>query len=186
MKAIELEKAYNPKDFEDRIYNQWVDSACFKPASDEKSPLHASYLSKSKNTAVSKYTVVIPPPNVTGVLHMGHGLNNTLQDIVVRYHRMKGDNTLWVPGTDHAGIATQNVVERQLKKEGLSRNDLGREKFLERTWQVKEAGLIPSLSFFPSGSVLNFSFSGKRTASSFTAANILPFLFLSTASTKFI
>ena len=138
MKAIELEKAYNPKDFEDRIYNQWVDSACFKPASDEKSPLHASYLSKSKNTAVSKYTVVIPPPNVTGVLHMGHGLNNTLQDIVVRYHRMKGDNTLWVPGTDHAGIATQNVVERQLKKEGLSRNNLGREKFLERTWQVKE------------------------------------------------
>ena len=110
MKAIELEKAYNPKDFEDRIYNQWVDSACFKPASDEKSPLHASYLSKSKNTAVSKYTVVIPPPNVTGVLHMGHGLNNTLQDIVVRYHRMKGDNTLWVPGTDHAGIATQNVT----------------------------------------------------------------------------
>ena len=138
MKAIELEKAYNPKDFEDRIYNQWVDSACFKPASDEKSPLHASYLSKSKNTAVSKYTVVIPPPNVTGVLHMGHGLNNTLQDIVVRYHRMKGDNTLWVPGTDHAGIATQNVVERQLKKEGLSRNDLGREKFIERTWKVKE------------------------------------------------
>nr|WP_318717463.1 valine--tRNA ligase [uncultured Treponema sp.] len=138
MKAIELEKAYNPKDFEDRIYNQWVDSGCFKPASDEKSPLHASYLSKSKNSAVSKYTVVIPPPNVTGVLHMGHGLNNTLQDIVVRYHRMKGDNTLWIPGTDHAGIATQNVVERQLKKEGKSRNDLGREKFLERTWQVKE------------------------------------------------
>lgn len=139
MKAIELEKAYNPKDFEDRIYNQWVDSGCFKPASDEKSPLHASYLSKSKNSAVSKYTVVIPPPNVTGVLHMGHGLNNTLQDIVVRYHRMKGDNTLWIPGTDHAGIATQNVVERQLKKEGLTRNDLGREKFIERTWQVKEA-----------------------------------------------
>lgn len=138
MKAIELEKAYNPKDFEDRIYNQWVDSGCFKPASDEKSPLHASYLSKSKNSAVSKYTVVIPPPNVTGVLHMGHGLNNTLQDIVVRYHRMKGDNTLWVPGTDHAGIATQNVVERQLKKEGLTRNDLGREKFIERTWKVKE------------------------------------------------
>ncbi|MBQ0038864.1 MAG: valine--tRNA ligase [Treponema sp.] len=138
MKAIELEKAYNPKDFEDRIYTQWVDSGCFKPASDEKSPLHASYLSKSKNSAVSKYTVVIPPPNVTGVLHMGHGLNNTLQDIVVRYHRMIGDNTLWVPGTDHAGIATQNVVERQLKKEGLSRNDLGREKFIERTWKVKE------------------------------------------------
>lgn len=138
MKGIELEKAYNPKDFEDRIYEQWVNNGCFKPASDEKSPMHQCYLEKNKKAAVSKYTVVIPPPNVTGVLHMGHGLNNTLQDIVVRYHRMKGDNTLWVPGTDHAGIATQNVVERQLKKEGLSRNDLGREKFLERTWQVKE------------------------------------------------
>ena len=139
MKAIELEKAYNPKDFEDRIYDQWVKSNCFKPASDETSPLHQCYLEKTKNNKkVSKYTVVIPPPNVTGVLHMGHGLNNTLQDIVVRYHRMVGDNTLWIPGTDHAGIATQNVVERQLKKEGLSRNDLGREKFLERTWQVKE------------------------------------------------
>ncbi len=138
MKAIELEKAYNPKEFEDRIYQQWVDEKCFKPASDPESPLHQSYLEKSKNKVVSKYTVVIPPPNVTGVLHMGHGLNNTLQDIVVRYHRMNGDNTLWLTGTDHAGIATQNVVERQLKKEGLSRNDLGREKFIERTWKVKE------------------------------------------------
>ena len=139
MKAIELEKAYNPKDFEDRIYGQWVSSGCFKPASDEASPLHQSYLAKkAKNPSVAKYTVVIPPPNVTGVLHMGHGLNNTLQDIVVRYHRMKGDDTLWIPGTDHAGIATQNIVERQLKKEGLSRNDLGREKFLERTWAVKD------------------------------------------------
>src|SRR5574344_1363154 len=133
MKAIELEKAYNPKDFEDRIYNQWVEGGYFKPASDEKSPVHAEQLRSAS------YTVVIPPPNVTGVLHMGHGLNNTLKDIVVRYHRMKGDNTLWLTGTDHAGIATQNVVERQLKKEGLPRNDLGREKFLERTWEVKNA-----------------------------------------------
>ncbi len=138
MKAIELEKAYNPKDFEDKIYAQWVEQGCFKPSSDPQSPVHQCYLEKNKKGAVSKYSVVIPPPNVTGVLHMGHGLNNTLQDIVVRYHRMKGDNTLWIPGTDHAGIATQNVVERQLKKEGKSRNDLGREKFLERTWQVKE------------------------------------------------
>ena len=136
MKAIELEKAYNPKDFEDRIYQQWDSLGYFKPASDESSPIHQNYVEKSKNAVVSKYTVVIPPPNVTGVLHMGHGLNNTLQDIVVRYHRMKGDNTLWVPGTDHAGIATQNVVERALKKEGKSRNDLGREKFIERTWEV--------------------------------------------------
>ena len=130
MHAIELEKAYNPKDFEDRIYSQWVEKGYFKPSSDSDSPVHSQ---KKSNI---KYTVVIPPPNVTGVLHMGHGLNNTLQDIVVRYHRMKGDDTLWVPGTDHAGIATQNVVERALKKEGKSRNDLGREKFIERTWEV--------------------------------------------------
>ncbi|MBE6355459.1 valine--tRNA ligase [Treponema sp.] len=136
MKGIELEKAYNPKDFEDRIYRDWDSKGYFRPASDEQSPVHHTYLDNSKNAAVSKYTVVIPPPNVTGVLHMGHGLNNTLQDIVVRYHRMKGDNTLWIPGTDHAGIATQNVVERALKKEGKSRNDLGREKFIERTWEV--------------------------------------------------
>ena len=130
MKAIELEKAYNPKDFEDRIYSQWEQNKSFKPDSD-KNP--------EKSGAKKAYTVVIPPPNVTGVLHMGHGLNNTLQDIVVRYHRMKGEDTLWVPGTDHAGIATQNVVERRLKKEeGLRRQDLGREKFLERTWKVKE------------------------------------------------
>ena len=135
MKAIELEKAYNPKDFETRIYSEWEKNNCFKPASDSSSPIHKNFCS-CKNCAT--YSVVIPPPNVTGVLHMGHGLNNTLQDIVVRYHRMKGDNTLWLTGTDHAGIATQNVVERALKKEGKSRNDLGREKFLERTWAVKD------------------------------------------------
>ena len=135
MKAIELEKAYDPKSFEDRIYNEWESKGYFKPASDEDSPVHCQ-CDECKKT--DTYSVVIPPPNVTGVLHMGHGLNNTLQDIVVRYHRMRGDNTLWVTGTDHAGIATQNVVERQLKKEGLTRNDLGREKFLERTWAVKK------------------------------------------------
>ena len=140
MKAIELEKAYDPKSFEDRIYNEWESKGYFKPASDEASPVHEQYKCQCAdcNKKTNTYSVVIPPPNVTGVLHMGHGLNNTLQDIVVRYHRMKGDNTLWLTGTDHAGIATQNVVERQLKKEGLTRNDLGREKFLERTWAVKE------------------------------------------------
>ena len=96
--TIELEKAYNPKDFEDRIYADWEKQGCFKPV--------------KKTDGTGKYVVAIPPPNVTGVLHMGHGLNNVLQDVVVRYHRMKGDETLWIPGTDHAGIATQNVVER--------------------------------------------------------------------------
>ena len=121
MKAVELEKAYNPKDFEDRIYSEWKEKGEFAPKDGE-----------------GHFSVVMPPPNVTGVLHMGHALNNNLQDIIVRYKRMKGFPTLWVPGTDHAGIATQNVVERQLAKEGLRRQDIGREKFLERTWLVKE------------------------------------------------
>ena len=112
MNGIELEKAYNPRDFEDRIYAEWNGRGYFKPRSDGDSPVHGD-----NGACRDTYAVVIPPPNVTGVLHMGHGLNNTLQDIVVRYHRMKGDDTLWLPGTDHAGIATQNVVERRLKKE---------------------------------------------------------------------
>ena len=143
MKGIELEKAYNPKDFEERIYKNWDDGGWFKPASDADSPVHAAYKTRTANMtheeiARQTFSVVIPPPNVTGVLHVGHGLNNTLQDIVVRYHRMKGDNTLWLTGTDHAGIATQNVVERALKKEGTSRSAIGREQFLERTWRLKE------------------------------------------------
>lgn len=123
MKAIELEKTYNPGEFEDKIYEYWENGGYFKPAGDDsKEP----------------FVIVIPPPNVTGVLHMGHGLNNSLQDILIRYQRMQGRPTLWVPGTDHAGIATQNIVERRLKEKGLGRHDLGREKFIEETWKVKE------------------------------------------------
>lgn len=122
MKAVELPKAYDPKDFEDRIYGAWMEKGMFKPIEGESSP----------------FTVVMPPPNVTGILHMGHALNNSLQDILTRYYRMTGRPSLWVPGTDHAGIATQNIVERQLAKEGLKRQDLGREKFLKRTWEVKD------------------------------------------------
>jgi len=125
MKAIELEKAYNPKDFEDRVYAAWESGGFFKPRTG------------AAPDAAKPFVVVIPPPNVTGVLHMGHGLNNSLQDIVVRYHRMRGEPTLWIPGTDHAGIATQNVVERRLKKEGKTRHDLGREAFVKKTWEVK-------------------------------------------------
>ena len=123
MKAIELEKTYNPKDFEDSIYKAWVEDGNFHP---------------DENSEGKPFTIVMPPPNVTGILHMGHALNNSLQDILTRYYRMNGRPTLWLPGTDHAGIATQNVVERQLAKEGLRRQDLGREKFLERTWEVKD------------------------------------------------
>lgn len=121
MKAVELSKAYNPKEFEDRIYGEWMGNGEFGPKQGE-----------------GHFSVVMPPPNVTGILHMGHALNNNLQDIIIRYKRMTGVPTLWVPGTDHAGIATQNVVERQIAKEGLRRQDLGREKFIERTWLVKE------------------------------------------------
>jgi valyl-tRNA synthetase len=119
----ELATRYNPADIEDKVYQFWLDRKLF----------HAE-----PGRPGASYTIVIPPPNVTAELHMGHALNNALQDIFIRYHRMKGFNTLWVPGTDHAGIATQNVVERNLSKEGLHRRDLGREKFIERVWQWKD------------------------------------------------
>jgi len=128
MNSIELAKAYDPKSFEDRIYAMWKENGCFAPCENEND---------TKNSNKQPFVVVIPPPNVTGVLHLGHGLNNSLQDIIVRFHRMTGEPTLWVPGTDHAGIATQNVVERKLKEQGKSRRDLGREKFLDETWKVK-------------------------------------------------
>jgi valyl-tRNA synthetase len=119
----ELATRYEPSQFEQRIYAFWEEGGYFTPVLDKDRP---------------KFSIVIPPPNVTGRLHIGHALVNTLQDIIVRWKRMSGFNTLWVPGTDHAGIATQMVVEKQLAKEGLSRFDLGREKFVERVWQWKE------------------------------------------------
>ena len=119
----ELPKVYSPSEFEDRIYQNWSQKGYFTP--------------DPKNTA-PHFSVVIPPPNVTGQLHMGHALDETLQDILVRYKRMQGYNTLWVPGTDHAGIATQIKVEEQLRvNEGLTRYDLGRDAFLERVWDWK-------------------------------------------------
>ena len=123
MKAIELTRAFNPKDFEDRLYRFWLENKLFSPdESTEKEP----------------YVIVIPPPNVTGMLHMGHGLNNCLQDILIRYRRMTGRPTLWLPGSDHAGIATQNVVERKLQERGIKKEDIGREQFIKETWKVKE------------------------------------------------
>ncbi len=127
MQAIELEKAFDPQSFEDMVYERWMEAQAFAPAAETR-----------YGADETPFVVVIPPPNVTGVLHLGHGLNNTLQDILVRYHRMTGRRTLWVPGTDHAGIATQSVVERMLHAEGTSRLDIGRKAFLERTWKVKE------------------------------------------------
>ena len=123
MSTIEtLEKVYEPHRVEQKWYQFWLDKGYFRAG---------------KNGSTKTFSIVIPPPNVTGLLHMGHALNNTLQDILVRYKRMCGYDTLWMPGTDHAGIATQNVVEKQLKSEGVTRKDLGRKQFIETVWQWK-------------------------------------------------
>jgi valyl-tRNA synthetase len=118
----ELTKTYNHNDVEERIYKLWEKSGFFTP---EKLP------HKRKN----RFVTTIAPPNITGELHIGHALELTLQDIIVRMKRMQGYKTLWVPGTDHASIALQNVLEKQLRREGLTRHDLGREKFIERAWE---------------------------------------------------
>ena len=119
----ELEKQYNPKNVEDRIYKTWLDNKYFHAVRDE-----------SKKS----YTIVIPPPNITGQLHMGHALDNTLQDILIRYKRMSGYDTLWIPGTDHASIATEAKIVEAMRKEGITKEDIGREKFLERAWAWKK------------------------------------------------
>ena len=120
----ELPKVYEPQQVESRIYQMWEDHDCFKGVEDSKK---------------KPFSIVMPPPNVTGQLHMGHALDCTLQDILTRFKRMQGYEALWLPGTDHAGIATQIKVEEELRtKEGLTRYDLGREKFLERVWAWKE------------------------------------------------
>src|SRR5512135_296840 len=119
----ELPPQYNPKDVEIKWFEFWAKTPLFHATADP---------------AKKPYTIVIPPPNVTGILHMGHALNNTIQDILIRAKRMQGFEALWMPGTDHAGIATQNVVEKAIAKEGLKRQDLGREKFLQRVWQWRE------------------------------------------------
>ena len=122
MSSPQLDKTYDPKTVESRWYKTWVDRGYF----------HAS-----PSNPGEPYCIVIPPPNVTGSLHVGHALNHSLQDILIRWRRMQRRNTLWLPGTDHAGIATQNVVEKQLMAEGASRESLGRERFIERVWQWK-------------------------------------------------
>jgi valyl-tRNA synthetase len=120
-----LDQRFDPAEAEPRLYKAWEENGCFKPSGD---------------TSAQAYSIVIPPPNVTGVLHMGHALNNTLQDVLIRFERMRGKNVLWQPGTDHAGIATQMVVERQMAQSGdnITRRDMGREAFVDRVWEWKE------------------------------------------------
>ncbi|MDR3508658.1 MAG: class I tRNA ligase family protein, partial [Caulobacteraceae bacterium] len=117
-----LEKTFDPKSVEPRLYAQWEESGAFAPTSDP---------------AAEPFCIVIPPPNITGSLHIGHALNNTLQDVMIRFERMRGKAALWLPGTDHAGIATQMVVERQLAEEQSDRHKLGRAAFIERVWKWK-------------------------------------------------
>ncbi len=115
-----MDKTYSPRDIEQRLYQQWETAGWFAPSGQGTS-----------------YCIMIPPPNVTGTLHMGHAFQHTLMDALTRFHRMEGSNTLWQPGTDHAGIATQMVVERQLNAAGTNRRDIGREAFLEKVWEWK-------------------------------------------------
>ncbi|MBP3292964.1 MAG: class I tRNA ligase family protein, partial [Clostridia bacterium] len=119
----ELPKTYSPSEFEGRIYADWCEQKLFTPTIDHSK---------------EHYSIVIPPPNITGQLHMGHALDNTLQDILIRYKRMRGFCTLWVPGTDHASIATEAKIVEAMRKEGLTKEDLGRDGFLERAWAWKE------------------------------------------------
>src|SRR4030042_354561 len=127
-----MDKSYDPKTIEPEIYKIWEESGYFNP--DE--------LSLKKGA--KSFCIMIPPPNITGSLHMGHALNNTIQDILIRFKRMNGFKTLWMPGVDHAGIATQNVVEKELKKQGITRFDLGREKFIKQVlnWYEKYGTII--------------------------------------------
>jgi|GEM_PF-2421374 len=125
----EMQKSVDPKSYESKWYQTWLDQKYF----------HADPKSKKE-----KFTILIPPPNVTDRLHMGHGLNNTIQDILVRYKRMKGFESCWLPGTDHAGIATQMMVEKDLAKSGKTKEDIGRPAFMEmlREWKSKFGGII--------------------------------------------
>jgi len=120
---MELAKQYSPKDVEERIYGLWIEKGAFRAEGERGG---------------SPYSISIPPPNVTAILHLGHALNNVIQDILIRWKRLEGRNALWMPGTDHAGIATQNVVEKKLAVDGRTRQDLGREKFLKEVWGWRE------------------------------------------------
>jgi len=126
----ELPKAYDFHDYEEKIYRDWESKGYFKPWND---PNKLGF-----DPTIQPFVIVMPPPNITGALHLGHALFVAMEDLMIRYHRMKGEPTLWVPGTDHAGIATQLQVEKQLAKEGLTKADLGREAFEQRVWQWKE------------------------------------------------
>src|SRR5439155_2176858 len=123
-KRLEEATRYDPSEVEGRILDRWLERGYFHPP--------------AEGSSEENFSIAIPPPNVTGALHMGHALNGSIQDALIRMRRMQGRNTLWILGTDHAGIATQAVVEKELVKEGTSRQELGRDQFIERVWEWKE------------------------------------------------
>ena len=151
---MELAKSFEPKDIESRWYPEWENSGYFKAGLDPN---------KSES-----FCILLPPPNVTGTLHMGHGFNQTLMDALTRYHRMKGDNTLWQPGTDHAGIATQIVVERQLDTQGISRHDLGPREIRRKGMGVEE--VLRRHHHAPDAPPRHFSATGRANDSRWTKA----------------
>src|SRR6184192_1917530 len=124
LEALRERTRYVPHDVEPRVFERWEQAGIFHP--------------EPAGTPAENYSIAIPPPNVTGSLHMGHALNGAIQDVLVRHHRMRGERTKWILGTDHAGIATQTQVERQLIEEGTSREEIGREAFVERVWEWRE------------------------------------------------
>ena len=129
MPEVSMAARYSPHEVEERLMKEWLERSAFHAEVDADRPA---------------YSIVIPPPNVTGSLHMGHALNGTIQDVLIRYHRMRGANSMWLVGTDHAGIATQNKVEARLAGEGLSKEELGREAFEERVWRGSGSTARPS------------------------------------------
>jgi valyl-tRNA synthetase len=139
---MELEPLYKPHGVEERWQQVWEDERLYHAEPDDPGPT---------------YVIAVPPPNVTGALHMGHALNGTLQDVLIRLHRMRGFNTLWQPGYDHAGIATQAVVEKELRKEGTSRQEIGRKAFVERVWEwLREYGGVIMSQFRRLGCSLDY------------------------------
>ena len=139
MNKHDLPKAYDFQATEQRIYKMWEEGGYFRPWNDPKRP--------GFDPKVKPFVISIPPPNITGELHLGHAMRTSMEDLMIRYHRMKGIPTLWVPGSDHAGIATQLMVERNLlKTEEVTREELGRDEFVKRTWELKKkyGGIISS------------------------------------------
>ena len=130
-----LSKTYDPKEHEERIYQRWEEQGYFRP----ERGVELGLIPTDGTSADSPYwCITMPLPNITGALHLGHAMTAAVEDLMTRYHRMRGYQALYLPGTDHAGIATQNVVERELRKQGITRQDLGREEFVERVWEWKE------------------------------------------------